>query len=449
MEYEIINNISNKYVPDWGNDKKYIAVHYLGCVGENYELAPDGTGAHFTVFLNGEIHQRCALDAVVWAVGTAGYYTQKHPKANNYNCISIEMCVKKQEDKGALNSPADKDWYFTEKTQLATVWLVKYLMKKLNIPITNVLRHYDIVNKVCPAPYVWNNGFKGTWSWSRFLDNVKGNTMPEEADVLPKDFKNVTALNGLTEPQKIKAIAPYYQEVQKKTGMLASVGLAQFCLESGYGTTDLAQVANNLHGMKCNLSGNTWKGSTWDGVSKYTKETQEQDAHGNPYYITADFRKYSSVKDSIMDRAKYFINAMNGTKKRYPNIKKCKTAKEQIELIKAGGYATDVNYVSKLLSIVERFDLTQYDSEKAVKNEIKLKVYRVQIGWYKTKARAQAFADSFKRSYKIEVLIREKDGGYMVQAGAFNVEMNAENRVKMLKSLYNVDAFYYAEEVVE
>lgn len=172
------------------------------------------------------------------------------------------------------------------------------------------------------------------------------------------------SLNGLSEAEKIAKVAPLYQEVAKRTGMLASVGLAQFALESGYGTTDLAQYANNLHGMKCSLSGNTWSGSTWNGVSKYNKRTAEQDKNGNEYFIYADFRKYECIEDSIADRAQYYLGAMNGSARRYPGIENLTTAEAQIRAIKAGGYATDVKYVDKLMNIVNRFNLTQYDVPK-------------------------------------------------------------------------------------
>lgn len=174
-------------------------------------------------------------------------------------------------------------------------------------------------------------------------------------------------LNGLTEAEKIKKVAPIYQKVAKDTGMLASVGLAQFCLESGYGTTDLAQNANNMHGMKASLSGNSWDGSVWDGKSVYTKRTAEQDSRGNVYYVTADFRKYPNIEASVRDRAAYFIGAKNGSALRYPNINKITNAEEQIRLIKKGGYATDVKYVDKLLSLVNRFNLTQYDEMSTTK----------------------------------------------------------------------------------
>lgn len=77
--------------------------------------------------------------------------------------------------------------------------------------------------------------------------------------------------------------------------------MAQFILESGYGKSELAQNANNCFGMKTSLSGNSWSGSSWDGKSVYTKKTQEQNDDGSMVMITADFRKYACVEDSIAD----------------------------------------------------------------------------------------------------------------------------------------------------
>ena len=77
MTHKIINAISSRNVPCWGSRKKYIAVHYLGVAGQAHDLASDGCGAHFYIYWDGTIYQRCSLDAVPWAVGTAGYYTQK------------------------------------------------------------------------------------------------------------------------------------------------------------------------------------------------------------------------------------------------------------------------------------------------------------------------------------------------------------------------------------
>ena len=147
------------------------------------------------------------------------------------------------------------------------------------------------------------------------------------------------------------------------SGILASVTIAQAILESGYGTTELAINANNYFGMKCSLSSNTWN-SVWDRVSKYTKTTKEQDKDGKEYTIKADFRKYSSMEESVADHSLYLLGAMNGTKKRYEGLAGEKDPRTAIQIIKMGGYATDVKYVDKVMSIIDRYDLTQYDEEK-------------------------------------------------------------------------------------
>ena len=136
---------------------------------------------------------------------------------------------------------------------------------------------------------------------------------------------------------------------------------AQFILESGYGKSELGQNANNMFGMKKSLSGNTWAGSTWDGTSVYTKKTQEQHTDGTYETITADFRKYACVEDSVADHSAYLLGAKNGRSLRYKGIKGMTDYKKVAQLIKDGGYATSLTYVDKLCSIIEKWNLTQYD----------------------------------------------------------------------------------------
>lgn len=171
-----------------------------------------------------------------------------------------------------------------------------------------------------------------------------------------------TEFAGLTEEQVIAKVGPLFTADQKKSGILASISLAQFILESGYGKSELAQKANNCFGMKKSLSGNTWGGSTWDGASVYTKETQEQNADGSYTTVTADFRKYACVEDSIADHSAYLIGAKNGNKLRYDGISSMTDYKAVAQLIKDGGYATSLTYVDNLCSIIEKWNLTQYDA---------------------------------------------------------------------------------------
>lgn len=168
----------------------------------------------------------------------------------------------------------------------------------------------------------------------------------------------------MTEKEFIEMIGPLAAQNMKSSGILASITAAQACLESGYGSTELAVNANNLFGMKCSLSGNTWA-SVWDGTSKYTKKTQEQKPDGTVYTVTADFRKYPDILTSIKDHSCYLNGAMNGNQKRYEGLSGEKNYRKAAEVIKAGGYATDIAYVDKLCSLIERWDLTQYDKEDA------------------------------------------------------------------------------------
>ncbi len=108
-----------------------------------------------------------------------------------------------------------------------------------------------------------------------------------------------TTLKDLSEGNVIKKVGPLCTTDMKKSGILASVTLAQFILESGNGKSELAQAANNVFGMKKSLSGNTWSGSAWDGKSVYTKKTQEDDGTGKLFTITANFRKYPCIEDPI------------------------------------------------------------------------------------------------------------------------------------------------------
>lgn len=216
-----------------------------------------------------------------------------------------------------------------------------------------------------------------------------------------------TEFANLSEAEVIAKVGALFTADQKKNGILASVSLAQFILESGYGKSELAQNANNCFGMKKSLSSNTWSGSVWDGKSVYTKQTKEQNADGSYETVTANFRKYACVEDSIADHSAYLLGAMNGSKQRYEGIAGMTDYKKVVQLIKDGGYATSLTYVEKLCSIIEKWNLTQYDvKETAAEPE---KWYRVRKSW--------ADAKSQKGAYKVlknAKACADKNEGYSV-----------------------------------
>lgn len=173
-------------------------------------------------------------------------------------------------------------------------------------------------------------------------------------------FNSNGSLNSgtMTEKQFIETIGKLASKDMKKSGILASVTTAQAILESGYGTSSLAMEAHNLFGMKATLSGNTWK-SSWDGKT-FKKSTKEY-LNNKWYTITDTFRSYSSYAQSLADHSAYLSYAKNGNKLRYQGVVGNKSYRKTIKIIKNGGYATDPQYVSKICSIIKRYNLTRFD----------------------------------------------------------------------------------------
>ena len=231
--------------------------------------------------------------------------------------------------------------------------------------------HRWFANKSCP----------GDWLYARLGDlasKVTSRLGSGNVEVIPSGMQ-AEEFQGLTEEQVLAKVGPLFTADQKKSGILASVSMAQFILESGYGKSELALEANNCFGMKNSLSGNTWSGSVWDGVSIYKKKTQEQKADGSYVTVTAEFRKYPNVDDSIADHSAYLLGAKNGEKFRYDGLKGCSDHKKAVQIIKDGGYATSLTYVEKLCSIIEKWKPTQYDVTD--KNSDVIKYYRVRKSW--------------------------------------------------------------------
>lgn len=175
---------SKSQVPAWRSksDKKYIVVHFLGVVGQNYDLWDNGYGATFTIAWNGDVYYTADYTAVTWQCGGQNQGESKdgngvaphrfHGQCTNYNSVSIETCVKRTDNKYEGDDNDDK-WYFTEESQESLVWAVSKMMDDLNIPIDRVIRHFDVTGKICPNPYVKNNGLNGNWTWDEFKANLK------------------------------------------------------------------------------------------------------------------------------------------------------------------------------------------------------------------------------------------------------------------------------------
>lgn len=365
-------------------------------------------------------------DRGAWHVGV-NYGGKLFGTVNNRNSIGVEMCV--------------NAGYNYEKAFQNTVALTRQLMEELNIDADHVVSHYDVCGKNCPSQIM----AKGDWERFKQLIGAESTELPEASGEVVVDrlyrvrkswedsasqigayysldgaksvcgigykvydwngevvYENTTAVTGtqsiefanLSDADAAAKLLEICRPIAEKYGLLPSVCAAQSILESGYGyKTNLAKVANNICGMKCELSNNTWPGSTWDGVSNVRIKTAEQDPSGNVYYIYDDFRKYPNIEESIADRCAYLLGAMNGDKLRYEGITTVGNYKAQITLIKNGGYATDVNYISKICSIIERFDLDVYDGEATASTPEPMMKYFVRKSWQDADSQLGAYTD--------------------------------------------------------
>lgn len=173
--------------------------------------------------------------------------------------------------------------------------------------------------------------------------------------------EDVSPIKGVSQEVFIAYVGQLAKADMKKTGILASVTIAQAILESAWGQSELSLKANNLFGMKAVLSGNTWS-SEWDGKI-YAKRSPEDDGNGNITQVLSDFRAYNTVSASLKDHSDYLNGAKNGSALRYAGLKGEKDYKKAIQLIKDGGYATDSKYVSKVCGIIEQYNLVTFDHE--------------------------------------------------------------------------------------
>lgn len=146
----------------------------------------------------------------------------------------------------------------------------------------------------------------------------------------------------------IETIAPYIVAYAKKYGYkVASPIIAMACIESAYGKSKLASTYFNFFGMKC--------GTSWKGMS-VNMATKEEYTVGTLTDIRANFRAYSDIDAGVRG----FFDFIST--KRYANLKSASTPKEFLEMIKADGYATSSTYVSSNMAVVEKYNLTSWDS---------------------------------------------------------------------------------------
>ncbi len=154
-------------------------------------------------------------------------------------------------------------------------------------------------------------------------------------------------LSLVTMAQRINSREEYIQtwrtlavSEMQRTGVPASITLAQACLESGNGNSELSMKSNNHFGIKCK--------STWTGKRVYHDDDRRNEC----------FRHYNSVEESFIDHSN-FLSA----NPRYSELFTLDITdyKGWAHGLKRAGYATNPRYADELIRIIEEYKLYQYD----------------------------------------------------------------------------------------
>src|SRR5690625_4743728 len=159
--------------------------------------------------------------------------------------------------------------------------------------------------------------------------------------------------NKLTSTEFINIVGEHARKIAKDNNLYASVMVAQAALESGFGSSTLSSAPNyNLFGIKGSYNGQSVTMRTWEHVN------------GKDIYINANFKKYPSYFESLLDNAYLLRNGTNWDPSFYAgtwleNAKNYQAATAWLE----GRYATDPNYSTKLNNLIATYNLTRFDSE--------------------------------------------------------------------------------------
>ena len=166
-------------------------------------------------------------------------------------------------------------------------------------------------------------------------------------------FFLLTVLSGqsqhLTPEQYIKQYKDVAIKEMKQFGIPASITLAQGCLESNFGNSSLAVKANNHFGIKCH--------SDWTGKKIYQDDDEKNEC----------FRHYKSAWESFRDHSEFLRK-----QSRYAFLFEydIHDYKKWAYGLKKAGYATEQTYPQRLITIIEKYNLTQYDKGVSINNNV-------------------------------------------------------------------------------
>jgi LysM repeat protein len=158
-----------------------------------------------------------------------------------------------------------------------------------------------------------------------------------------KASKHITSTStySLTEEAYIDNYKDIAVSEMRRTGIPASITLAQGMIESDYGRSSLAREANNHFGIKCH--------SDWSGPKIYHNDDRRNEC----------FRKYNKPEDSFYDHSEFL---RTGSRYYFLFNLSSRDYKAWAHGLKKAGYATNPDYANMLIRTIEEKNLHYYDN---------------------------------------------------------------------------------------
>lgn len=250
---------------------------------------------------------------------------------------------------------SEKGKVYADRVQakLATLFTNRGVKKRDNLYMLNSTKPVTIMIEsfFCDNQSDCNIGKDKDRLAKLIAEGIVGKNVGITTPSTPPKNETVSTKN-MTNQQFIEYVGRLATEDMKKTGILASLTVAQAIKESAWGKSELAQNANALFGIKHNSD---WKGKV------YNKDTGECYDGKNYVTINATFRAYDSWKHSINDHSVYLTTRKIGSKLRYEKVIGETDYKKACHAIKDAGYATGLNYAEGLIKLIDQHNLTRFD----------------------------------------------------------------------------------------
>ncbi|MCS4317469.1 flagellar protein FlgJ [Serratia sp. BIGb0234] len=183
------------------------------------------------------------------------------------------------------------------------------------------------------------------------LEQTLRRAVPKAPSAAPLPLNNGNFVARLSTPARV---------VSQQSGIPHQLIVAQAALESGWGQREIPAAdgspSYNLFGIKA--------GGSWDGpVTEITTTEFEQ---GAAKKIKAKFRVYGSYVEAMADYVKLLTN-----NPRYAGVANTRSPEQAAQALQQAGYATDPQYASKLVSVIQQMKNAGEQVVKAYTHDLK------------------------------------------------------------------------------